>query len=170
MRSFHQIFSAVHFFLCLFLLTLGLAIFFLPSFFEIRARILEFLENDKALRLAGGIFIGVSLFMFWGITKTNDIRFYQVSMNTPNLEVQLDAHLIESCVESYWTKHFTEEVFLQNVFLRKDGSWEVIAKFSSLDIERQHEILKITEVDLGNMFETKFGYKKPFLVTAIMPS
>ncbi len=166
MRKGQLLFSAFHFFLCVFLLGLGVVIFFLPSLPELQFNLTELLHNDQMVRVVGfGIFF-MSFLFFWGLGKASQIRFYEVSMQSKALEVVVDSTIIRSYVQTYWTDHFKGEVELQDLAIRKDGSWEIVARFSSADLKRQEHILQSTEEELGKIFAENFGYTRPFIVTA----
>src|SRR5690606_13900021 len=107
MRSGHILFSAVHFFVVLFILSLGVFFLAFPYADAIRFQIAHLIESEPGLFKTIGLFVlGFGALLFFGFTLLNKRRFLTIQMGPS--KVLVDETIIHDYVTLYWKKFLPE--------------------------------------------------------------
>lgn len=161
MRTSNILFSAVHFFVIFFILTVGVLFVVLPYADHFRVLLINSLLSDLPLyQILGYAMIGASLLLFIGLYILNRRRFFQIEMGASLVEV--DKGLIQDMVRGYWKELFPGKDTSVDIVISGKQSLEVVA---SLPEEREEDFFEQVQRELGSLLARQFGYQKPFTVT-----
>ena len=161
MKSGNVLFSAVHFFVIFFILTVGVLFLVLPYADHFRILLINSLLNDLPLyQILGYALIGASLLLFVGLYMLNRRRFFQIEMEAAFIEV--DKGLIQEMVRGYWKELFPGKDSSVDVVVTGKQTLEVVA---SLPEEKEEDFFERVQRELGSLLARQFGYQKPFIVT-----
>lgn len=161
MKSGNILFSAVHFFVIFFILTVGVLFVVLPYADHFRILLINSLLSDLPLyQILGYAMIAASLLLFIGLYMLNRRRFFQIEMEASLVEV--DKGLIQEMVRGYWKELFPGKETSVDIVISGKQSLEVVA---SLPEEREEDFFEQVQKELGSLLARQFGYQKPFTIT-----
>lgn len=164
MRTGNVLFSAVHFFVFLLILSVGGFLIALSKMLSLRFLLSQCISDHYSLFLPIGIalmaFAGI---LFAGLYAMNRKRYYTVKMQCH--KTGIDEALIQKYVEKYWKEKFPHHALSIGVILLPHQKIEVVAEIPPNSEEEQIEILAGVEKELGGIFAQQLGFKKDFTMT-----
>lgn len=161
MRLSYYLSSMLHIFTILFVMLLGISFVSLPMFPKLRFLCYELIESQSIyLVYGGGALVGASCLLgiaFWAIYHKG-----AVTLEMGDIQVDIDAKLIERYVKSYWQQTFEESNSTIQVFIHSGQQIEIVsAKLPKHFNEERH--LPSIEKGIKRLLLEKFGYQHSFL-------
>lgn len=166
MSSRNLLFSAIHFFVVILLICIGLFLLGLAFLPQQKSLVMQLLQEEILLCLFGVLFlaVGIALFaIFFVFYRGQYLRF---SMDR-KARIDIDKALFQKRILDYWKNHVLPTVDSLEVEILVGGRLEIIAPLPLLPPEEQEKLLKKIEKDLGEILAREFGYEKEFTVTAL---
>ena len=166
MRAGNILFSAVHFFVIFFILTVGVLFLTLPYTEHLRILLINSLLNNHAFyQTLGYVLIGGGALLLIGLYMMNRRRFFQIEMQASKIEV--DESLIQEVVANYWKERFSDHESNAAVIVKGKQSIEIMA---TLPEEKEEDFFEEVQKELGSLLARQFGYQKPFVLTLVETS
>ncbi|WP_420422200.1 hypothetical protein [Simkania sp.] len=164
MRSGNVLFSAVHFFVILLILSLGGLLLALPYAETFRFHLTYYIyERPGLFKLIGGVTLGFGLLLFLGFYFLNKRRFLTVRMG-PAM-TQIDERVVQDYVQDYFKEKHTSDEGVVDVVVQKGEVLEIIVP-APKDWEGEvEEHLQRLQNDLGDRLSRRLGYYKEFYLT-----
>lgn len=164
MRTSNLFFSAIHLFVVMFIIVVGVSFFLLaklPNFRVVVAnRILEdpgfFLKLGSAISLFG-------LLLLTGFTVLNRKRYLKLKMGCS--QTLIDEAIIRDYLKNYWKEVFPKQEVQSDVVLHFPGKLEIIAQLPKMKEKEKETLLTRVQNELGVLLARKLGYEKEFFLT-----
>lgn len=157
--------SLLHGFVLLLLSSIGFFFVCLPYLPVARLEIVEILLNRPELLTSFGLGSFAFVFMFFlGFYSVNRGRFLRLKMGAQSVEI--DHKLISKSLEECFHAHFKEKISLVGVTV--DSQIDIDIKLAPLDEGEREELFLRVEVALQTLLKERFGYTKPFYLTATL--
>lgn len=163
MKVGNILFSALHFFIVFFILTVGLFFFVLPYVPHLRIFLINsLLESLEFYQILGATLIGGSFLLLLALYFINRRRFFQIEME--GLKIEVEESLISEMVSNYWKGRFPNQEPYADVVIHGKQSLEV---FVTLPEEKEEGFFEEIQKELGTLLARQFGYQKPFTVNLV---
>ncbi|MCP5490895.1 MAG: hypothetical protein H7A42_07275 [Chlamydiales bacterium] len=164
MRSGNILFSAVHFFVILLILSLGGLLLALPYAETFRFQLAYYIyERPDLFKLIGAITLGFAVLLFLGFYLLNKRRFITVKMG-PAM-TQIDEKVVQDYVQDYWNEKQPSEEGVVDVVVQKGEILEIIVPIPKNWEGEVEEHLVQLQNDLGDRLSRRLGYYKEFYLT-----
>lgn len=168
MHSTKTLFSALHLLVVLFVLSLGLFLYFTPTFAHFEIFLRNIVENPFLLRLVGGGVFALGMGLCFGFYKLYQGSFYQVKMQSAGASASVDVAVVEKYMQEYLEKEFLGKVILHEVLCKDNKKFEIKAEFPYEDFAKQKEMLQKMEKDFRAFLQTHLGYKEELIFTVLV--
>ena len=163
MMSGNLLFSALHFFVVFFVLTVGAFFLVLPYADQFRTLLIDALFTHLSyFQLFGGLLVGIGSLFLFGLYMMHRHRFFQIQMQASKIEV--DEKVIRKIVEDYWKSYFPNHAYLTDVTLKGKQELEI---FTTLPEEKEEDFFEAVQNELGGLLARQLGYQKPFTLTLV---
>ncbi len=164
MRTGHLLFSAVHFFVVVFVLAVGGFLLGLAYFPFVRMLVLQFFSaNSSLFFLMGGITLLTGCILLMGFYAMHRPVYYQLSM-----QVSVETPLIRKLIDEHWKMLFSKEGKVHEVILYPNQKIEVVVELPHLPLNAQEDVLAKVEKELGKLLSHHLGYGGDFLLTVLV--
>lgn len=164
MRTGNLLFSAVHLFVVLFILGVGVFFLLLPGSVAFRLALEQILVNEAAMLAKIGLvitFFGVLLLV--GFYVLNRKKYITLRMN--GSKTLIDEAIIRDYLSQYWKEVFPHHDIYSEVVLHFPQKLEIIAQLPSMREEDKEHLLLRIQNELSVLLARKLGYEKEFFLT-----
>jgi hypothetical protein len=164
MRTGNLLFSAAHFFVALFIISLGIFFLALPYADEFRFFATHFIHNKpELLKLIGGLILGTGVILFSALYVLNRHRYLRIKMGPA--ETLIDEAIIHNYVSEYWREMQPYEDAQIDVMVQKGEVLEIIVTTPKNWEGKVEEHLMRLQDDLGDRLARRLGYYREFYLT-----
>jgi hypothetical protein len=161
MRDGNVLFSAAHFFVVFFFLSLGAFFFALPHANYFRTLLINILQGGKdPFYILGGAFLGVGILLFIAAYLINKGQYIKLKGKKPAIDIE--KRVIKKYTERYFQEKFSTRSTVSDVAIRGKSTIEILTSFPKGEEE---ETLDEIEEELGILLSNKLGYHQPFTLT-----
>lgn len=164
MRTGNLLFSAVHLFVVLFILGIGLFFLLLPSSVAFRLALESLLISDTPIFARIGVtitFFGILLLV--GFYVLNRKKYLTLKMN--GSKILIDEAVIRDYLSHYWKEVFPYHEIFSEVVLHFPQKIEIIAQLPAMSGEEREHLLLRMQNELSVLLARKLGYEKEFFLT-----
>ncbi len=159
------ILSLLHGFVLLFFGAVAVLFFALPQLPIVRLEMVDLLLHRPADSISLGLaFLGATFILFLGFYTIHRSRFLRLKMGAQRVEI--DHRLISRSLEECFQAHFKEKLSL--VAVSVDSKIDIDVKLAPLDEGQREELFLRVEAALQVLLKERFGYTKPFYLTATL--
>ena len=164
MRSGNILFSAVHFFVILLILSLGGLLLALPYAETFRFHLTYYIyERPDLFKLIGGVSLGFGVLLLIGFYFLNKRHFLTVKMGPA--ATQIDEAIVQNYVQDYWKEKHASDEGLVDVVVQKGEVLEIIVPApKDWEGEVEEHLLRLQN-DLGDRLSRRLGYYREFYIT-----
>lgn len=157
--------SLLHGFVLLIFSAVAFLFVCLPHLPVARLEIVDVMLNRPELLASFGLWtFAVVLMLFVGFYGVNRGKFLRLKMGAQPVEI--DHRLISKSLEECFHTHFKEKIAL--VAVNVDSQIDIDIKLAPLDEGEREELFLRVEVALQTLLKERFGYTKPFYLTATL--
>lgn len=162
----HAFFSAVHFFIVVFLFGAGIFFLGIPKAPKLRDFFVRLFSQEYELfTLIGASTLFLALILTLGFYAMHRGQFYKLKMTKHDAAINVS--LIRNYVEKYWEMEFPKEKCTVEVFLTLKQEIHITAEMPHIPLKAQRKFLQKAEEELGEIFAKNLGYKQPFYFTVV---
>ena len=164
MRTRNLLFSAAHFFVALFIISLGIFFLALPYADEFRLFATHFIHNKpELLKLIGGLVLTTGVILFSSLYMLNRRRYLRIKMGPA--ETLIDEAIVHDYVSEYWKEMQPFEDSHIDVMVQKGEVLEIIVNTPKNWEGEVEEHLARLQNDLGDRLARRLGYYREFYLT-----
>lgn len=164
MRTGNLLFSAVHLFVVLFIVGVGVFFLLLPNSIAFRLTLEQLLVSDTSLFAKIGIGItcfGVLLLVgFYILNKKNYLTF-----KINGSRILIDEAIIQDYLKQYWREVFPHHDIYSEVVFHFPQKLEIVAQLPKMNEEEKTHLLLRMQNELSVLLARKLGYEKEFFLT-----
>jgi len=164
MRLGNILFSAVHFFVTLLVMSLGGLCLALPYAETFRFHLTHYIyEKPELFLIIGGVTLSFGALLFIGFYLLNRRRFLTVKMEPAATLV--DETIVQDYVQEYWKERHPAEETPVDVVVQKGEVLEIIVPApKDWEGEVEEHLLNLQN-DLGDRLSRRLGYYREFYLT-----
>jgi len=163
MRTGHVLFSAVHFFVVLFLIAFGGCLLALPFAESVKMQLIHLIYYKANLLMwIGAAIVSFSSILFVFLYLLNRRCF--LKLQTEKVSCLIDEKVALDYVIHYWKEHFPDEE-TPDVVVHHGKTLEVIARAPKTWEENAQKHLAMLEHQLGDELSFHLGYQQTFHLT-----
>lgn len=164
MRTINLLFSAVHLFVVLFILAVGIFFLLLPSSLAFRLALEQLLVNDTPMlaKIGAGITVfGITLLVFFYIFN----RKNYLTLKMSGSKTLIDEAIIRDYLSQYWKEVFPHQDIYSEVVFHFPQKLEIIAQLPKMEEQEKGQLLSRVQNELSVLLARKLGYEKEFFLT-----
>lgn len=166
MKAGNLLFSAVQFILVMLIILLGVFFIGLQHLPHLRYAIADFFSHSARFSFIGYLILACGGLLLVGFYAMHRGIYYRIKMGQN--KVFVDPTVIRRIACEYWKTIFPDQNLSIEVALSKDQQIEMFVELPLLAAERQIDILKKAESELGQMLQNHLGYRKEFLISILV--
>jgi len=166
MRSGNVLFSAVHFFVVLFIIALG--VFFIAIPYADHFRFLlsaMLLDNPDVFAKIGWGVLSLGLMLFFGFYLLNRKRYIHLTMQASKLSIE--ETIVRDYVYDYWKSLFPKNEVVTDIVITGNEQIEIVANLPKVAMENDDALFEKMEKELSAILERRLGYKRDLLLTLV---
>ncbi len=164
MRTGNYLFSLVHLFVVLLMISMGLFFVFLPTSPEFRfvlARLLS--ESSAVFPKIGFSLVGFGVLLLFGFYILNKKSYIKYKLSCH--KTVIEEAVIEEYVKKYFKEIFPKQDVVSEIVIKGPKSLEVVACFPEMQEKEKENLLQRVQNELGVLLARKLGYEKEFFLT-----